>query len=146
MPFFFQFRYSKKHLLLAGLWYAKVKPFMLTFLRPVVDQLNHLYKEGTRFSLQPICNCFPVCISSANLQVSALHRSVPLIRPPILYTTSSPKWGGGGAYFRITHLVFTWHISRTLQYMYYVILYRNSSHKFFWQSFEVSSNPPDLFC
>ena len=39
-------RYSKKHLILAGLWHAKQKPFMLTFLRPVVDQLNYLYKEG----------------------------------------------------------------------------------------------------
>ena len=28
-----------------------------------------------------------------------MYRSVPLIRPPILYTTSSLKWGGGGLIF-----------------------------------------------
>ena len=30
-----------------------------------------------------------------------MYRSVPLIRPPILYTTSRLKWGGGGLYSRM---------------------------------------------
>ena len=31
----------------------------------------------------------------------SIYRSVPLIRPPILYTTSRLKWGGGGLYSRM---------------------------------------------
>lgn len=39
-------RFSKKHLLLVGLWYGSEKPFMLSYLQPIVDQLNDLYHEG----------------------------------------------------------------------------------------------------
>ena len=31
---------------MAGLWYGKEKPFMLTFLHPIVEQLNSLYTKG----------------------------------------------------------------------------------------------------
>ena len=34
-----------------------------------------------------------------------IYRSVPLIRPPILYTTSSLKWGGGGGLYSNMQLV-----------------------------------------
>jgi len=33
--------------------------------------------------------CVNYCIENC------IYRSVPLVRPPILYTISSPKWGGG---------------------------------------------------
>jgi len=27
-------------------WYGSEKPFMLTYLQPIMEQLNHLYYEG----------------------------------------------------------------------------------------------------
>lgn len=39
-------RFNKKYMLLCGVWYGKEKPSMLTFLRPVIEQINHLYNEG----------------------------------------------------------------------------------------------------
>ena len=62
-------RFSKKHLILVGLWHAKEKPFMLTFLRPVVDQLNQLYKEGMR------CSCFSDLVMGTVLIVVELCRN-----------------------------------------------------------------------
>ena len=32
--------------ILGGLWYGKDKPLMLTYLQPLVDQLNDLYHQG----------------------------------------------------------------------------------------------------
>ena len=40
------FRFSVKHVLLCGIWYSKAKPNMYTFLKPLVDTMNMLYKDG----------------------------------------------------------------------------------------------------
>ena len=39
-------RFSKRNMILAGLWYSRDKPTMTTFLRPLIDELNCLYKDG----------------------------------------------------------------------------------------------------
>ena len=40
----------KKHLLLAGLWFGSVKPFVHTFLKPFVTHFNHLSESGFAWS------------------------------------------------------------------------------------------------
>ena len=40
------FRFSKKHLILGGLWFGTDRPNMITLLEPVVQQLNTLYQDG----------------------------------------------------------------------------------------------------
>eukprot|EP00731_Ephydatia_muelleri_P006669 Em0003g917a len=37
---------SKRYTILAGLWYSKQKPTMSTYMKPLVDKLNKLYKDG----------------------------------------------------------------------------------------------------
>lgn len=39
-------RFSKCNMLLAGLWFAKAKPVMSSYLRPIVEEVNHLYSTG----------------------------------------------------------------------------------------------------
>eukprot|EP00731_Ephydatia_muelleri_P035226 Em0106g11a len=39
-------RASKRYTILAGLWYSKQKPTMSTYMKPLVDKLNKLYKDG----------------------------------------------------------------------------------------------------
>ena len=39
-------RFSRRNMLLAGLWYSKEKPTMNTFLLPLIEELNQLYEEG----------------------------------------------------------------------------------------------------
>ena len=39
-------RFSKRNMLLAGLWYSKEKPTMCTFLAPLVEEMNDLYVNG----------------------------------------------------------------------------------------------------
>lgn len=39
-------RFSKKHLILGGLWFGKEKPNMITFLEPLIDQINNLCNNG----------------------------------------------------------------------------------------------------
>ena len=36
-------------MLLGGLWYGKEKPIMTTFLKPLMDSLNSLYRQGLSF-------------------------------------------------------------------------------------------------
>ncbi len=43
---YFHCRFSKQNMLLVGLWYGSVKPVMTTFLKPLMDELNHLLKHG----------------------------------------------------------------------------------------------------
>lgn len=33
-------------MILGGLWYSKDKPTMSTYLRPLVEAINHLYTAG----------------------------------------------------------------------------------------------------
>ena len=40
------YRFSKQHMLLAGLWFDTHKPTMSTFLYPLMISLNRLYLEG----------------------------------------------------------------------------------------------------
>lgn len=42
------FRFSKQHMLLAGLWFDSQKPTMATFLHPLMNSLNDLYVKGMR--------------------------------------------------------------------------------------------------
>lgn len=39
-------RFSKRNLLLGGLWFSKAKPTMSTFLHPIVDEINLLANKG----------------------------------------------------------------------------------------------------
>ena len=39
-------RFSKKNIILGGLWFSKEKPTMSTFMKPFVYKLNTLYHEG----------------------------------------------------------------------------------------------------
>ena len=38
-------------MLLGAMWFAKEKPPMSIFLRPLLDTLNHMYKEGRHMKL-----------------------------------------------------------------------------------------------
>ena len=44
-------RYSVKNVLLCGIWYCEDKPSMHTYLRPLVDALNQLYRAGAHLML-----------------------------------------------------------------------------------------------
>ena len=46
----FRFRRSKKNRILAGLWFGYEKPYMRTFLRPIVNTLKSLAIKGNNFS------------------------------------------------------------------------------------------------
>ena len=41
-------------MLLAGIWFSKEKPLMNVFLRPVIDEINEIYSNG---SLLVFCTC-----------------------------------------------------------------------------------------
>ena len=43
-------RISKENRILAGLWYGNNKPDMSLFLRPLVEELTHIYHEGITVS------------------------------------------------------------------------------------------------
>ena len=38
-------RFLGKNMLLGGMWYSKEKQTMTTFLKPIIDEINTLYKE-----------------------------------------------------------------------------------------------------
>jgi hypothetical protein len=40
------FRFLRKNMLLAGVWYSKDKPTMTTFLKPIIEEINELYVHG----------------------------------------------------------------------------------------------------
>ena len=40
------FRFSKKNMILAGLWFDDEKPTMSTFLHPLMLEMNRLYEKG----------------------------------------------------------------------------------------------------
>lgn len=40
------FRYSRKHILLGGLWFSKHKPTMATYLMPLIEKFNALLETG----------------------------------------------------------------------------------------------------
>ena len=42
----FTYRFAKKNMMLAGIWCSKEQPIMNVFLKPLVDSLNDLYKNG----------------------------------------------------------------------------------------------------
>lgn len=44
-----QIRFCKKYMILGGLWYGKDKPLMLTYLKPLMKQVNALYENGKLF-------------------------------------------------------------------------------------------------
>jgi hypothetical protein len=39
-------RFLRKNMLLGGMWYSKEKPTMTTFLKPILDEINMLYRKG----------------------------------------------------------------------------------------------------
>ena len=39
-------RFSRQNVLLAGLWYGEQKPPMSIYLKPLIDSVNTLYREG----------------------------------------------------------------------------------------------------
>jgi histidinol phosphatase-like enzyme len=39
-------RFSVKNVLLCGIWYCYDKPNMHTYLKPIIDTLNRLHKDG----------------------------------------------------------------------------------------------------
>lgn len=38
---------SRKYMIVAGIWFAQHKPTMTTFLKPFIDKVNALYRDGT---------------------------------------------------------------------------------------------------
>ena len=40
------FRFSKRYMILCGIWFDKEKPSMYTLLKPILDQINVLYEQG----------------------------------------------------------------------------------------------------
>ena len=41
-------------MLLLGIFYSSDKPLMNMFLRPIVDDINHIYREGEKLTSPPI--------------------------------------------------------------------------------------------
>ena len=67
-----ELRFSKSHMLLAGLWHAEEKPTMTSFLRPLVEEISILHNEGTDYYLKDTCmdhNMY-VLIESAGIIVN----------------------------------------------------------------------------
>ena len=50
------YRFIKKHMLLAGLWYSVDDPYMNTFLRPIIDEINHLYHNDKLYLVSNVCS------------------------------------------------------------------------------------------
>ena len=46
-------RFSVKNVLLCGIWYCYDKPNMHTYLKPIVDTLNRLHKDGMSIHSDP---------------------------------------------------------------------------------------------
>lgn len=42
----FKIRFSKKNIILAGLWCSREKPPMNVFLKPLIESLNDLFNNG----------------------------------------------------------------------------------------------------
>lgn len=47
-------RFSKKNIILAGLWFSDSKPTMTTFLEPVIQEINNLSSKGSNDSFYMI--------------------------------------------------------------------------------------------
>ena len=43
---FYTCRFSKKYLILAGIWFSKDKPTMESYMHPLVEKVNELYYDG----------------------------------------------------------------------------------------------------
>lgn len=55
-----KYRYSKKHVMLAGLWFSKDKPTMSTYLMPLLNKFNVLHDTGGHCNITiyfPRLNC-----------------------------------------------------------------------------------------
>lgn len=39
-------RFSRRNIMLAGLWFAKTKPTMTTYIMPLIMSINELYEKG----------------------------------------------------------------------------------------------------
>ena len=50
---YYVIRFSKNHLILAGLWYGNTKPAMTSFLKPLMKEMNKLSTEGIPHSVLP---------------------------------------------------------------------------------------------
>ena len=59
------FRYLRKNIILAGLWFARSKPTMTTFVRPVMDQLSTLSSTGMPNDISVI-TCFVLFTCTCN--------------------------------------------------------------------------------
>lgn len=42
------YRFDKRNMILAALWFSADKPTMTTFMRPLIDLFNDLYQNGKR--------------------------------------------------------------------------------------------------
>ena len=43
---FFLVRFSKKNMILTGLWCSRDKPVMNMYLKPLIESVNELYSKG----------------------------------------------------------------------------------------------------
>ena len=41
------YRFSRENMLLCGMWFDREKPSMTTFIKPIIEQINKLYLQGT---------------------------------------------------------------------------------------------------
>lgn len=68
-----ELRFSKSHMLLAGLWYAEEKPTMTSFLRPLVEEISILHKEGILVNTPdgPLRSCAILLCTTLDLPAKA---------------------------------------------------------------------------
>lgn len=44
--FAYIYRFQKKYILLGAIWYSSDKPYMYTYLKPIMEEINELYSQG----------------------------------------------------------------------------------------------------
>ena len=57
-------RFRRGNQVVAGIWFSSQKPLMQTYLRPIVDNLLKLEKEGFNYRAKQVtCKCFTLAVS-----------------------------------------------------------------------------------
>eukprot|EP00731_Ephydatia_muelleri_P011483 Em0006g377a len=77
-------RYSKKHVMLAGLWFSKDKPTMSTYLMPLMNKFNVLHETGVyighnmtwQFDPSAVIRCHDSILANAE---DALQNNIPVL-------------------------------------------------------------------
>lgn len=65
----YTFRFSKKNMILGGLWCSREKPLMNTFLKPLIDCFNDLFMNGKCTFNIGIAVCMTKLVPSLGVEV-----------------------------------------------------------------------------